>query len=707
MNNPFVLTADEYKRDINLLRSYVAQNALFLSTMTDQPIERCREFVIRQIKPEGQFPVKDPAVLSVRQDTPANRELAETTFLSYVKEVEQRNLILSPSMIGYERPERIKSVSADFAEGEIAARGKAKSEEKVASLAGNTILAYIKNCEQNARKIGVNSISGMHGSTGNVLYLHTGHSSLTSLCRTATGYGNIWNEKFLAGSRHYYDPRITLYNLLTLVQTAEYDLIGPVVEKYNLHVPSIEETKACVLRSTELYFRPGPELDVAMEFIERLDALQRCAVVYIGDAYHMAIHNDAFMREFVDTFVMANERYDTEPMEVLSRLDSDKRALTNYLNAEIVKGKKWEEVQSENPEGLDKLARTAAGIDKALATYADFIRAFWVTPTLGHSVAEVPSIVRRCVLGSDTDSTIFTTQWWVKWYTGGYSRSKKADGAWYTMTYLTTQGIVHILAKLSANVGVSQEHLHRLAMKNEYGFPVFVLTPRAKHYFASLNVREGDVYMEYKREIKGVALRPSKIPVEIVKRVWALMDEILEAADNNTKMSLDYVYSVIYEYEQRIKKAVENGESTFFETGQIKELYKKMESSPYVHYELWEEVFAPKYGSTIKPPYSYIKVPIEVGNQTEMKQWLDAMEDQDLAARFRKFLAVRDKKMMTGIYLPTQVVAGKMPVEVLAAVNVRKLTYQLLEGFYILLECLGVYQVDDKFLRLVSDFYRP
>lgn len=67
MNNPFVLTADEYKRDINLLRSYVAQNTLFLSTMTDQPIERCREFVIRQIKPEGQFPVKDPAVLSVRQ----------------------------------------------------------------------------------------------------------------------------------------------------------------------------------------------------------------------------------------------------------------------------------------------------------------------------------------------------------------------------------------------------------------------------------------------------------------------------------------------------------------------------------------------------------------------------------------------------------------------------------------------------------------
>lgn len=706
MDNPFVLNPEEYVRDIRMVPHYIDQSSLFLSIMTGDPFDECKDFVVDQIKPGGQFALKNPTVISVRQDTPANREAVETTFMGYLKEINDRDLILSPSLVGYERPERMKSISADFVEGGIKGRKIAKDEMKQAKIAGDTVLEYIKDCEQNAKKIGINSISGMHGFSGNILYVHSGHSSLTSLCRTATGYGNSWNEKYLMGSRHYYDARVTLYNVLTLINTADYTRIAQAMEKYSLRHPTVEETKACIMRSVELYFRPNDELEVVMELIDKLLPIQRSAVVYVGDAFHMALYNDAFMREFIGAMVNADETFDGEPMDVLDKLDDDRRALTNYLNADIMAGTKWDKVAVENPEGMIKLARTAKGVNTTLDKYRDFIRAFWVVPTLGHSVAQITSIMRRCVLASDTDSTIFTTQWWVKWFTGSYARSRQADGVWYTMTYMTTQGIIHILAKLSANVGVSPKDLFRLAMKNEFGFPVFVLTPRAKTYFASRNAREGDVFAKNDMEIKGVGLRPSKITPEIVARAHRLMEEIVEAADANKKMTLDYVYGVIYEWEQRIKQAIVEGDSTFFETGQIKELYKKMEASPYVQYELWNEVFAPKYGETPPPPYSFIKVPIDINNRTEMDAWYESMEDRELALRFKAFMYNRGKEKASSLKLPTSIVAGRMPAEILAVVNLRKLTYQMLESFYILLECLGVYQIDDKHIRLVSDFYR-
>lgn len=46
MDNPFVLPVDEYKRDINVVKHYIEQSALYLSKKTGVDIERCRAGVI-------------------------------------------------------------------------------------------------------------------------------------------------------------------------------------------------------------------------------------------------------------------------------------------------------------------------------------------------------------------------------------------------------------------------------------------------------------------------------------------------------------------------------------------------------------------------------------------------------------------------------------------------------------------------------------
>src|SRR5690606_39702601 len=89
-----------------------------------------------------------------------------------------------------------------------------------------------------------------------------------------------------------------------------------------------------------------------------------------------------------------------------------------------------------------------------------------------------------------------------------------------------------------------------------------------------------------------------------------------------------------------------------------------MATSAYQQYLLWEEVFAPKYGITPPPPYSVIKAPLEIRNKTDMKNWLDGMEDRDLAKRLEIWCKRAGRDKITTLLLPTSLMSEKgMPKE--------------------------------------------
>lgn len=709
--NPFILKPEEYTRDLNIVKAYLDQNSLYLHLETGDPLEECVAFVKKTIKPGSSNGIKDPEILSIEQVTPGNRKQVDRTFLEYVGNVVESGRILSPSMVCYEKPSVNKSTSAAFIEGGIKERGVAKKEMFVAQQNKDFILEYIKNCEQNSKKIGINTVSGMHGFSANILYVKSGHSSLTSMCRTATGYGNANNERLISGSRHYWHADIVISNILTIITNTDYATLESVMDKYNLVYPSVDQVMQCVERSTMLYWSNQNELDRIRSLVSKMDRLQRAAFTYSGDLYHLRKFNDGFVRKFMDELILQKASDEViDPVTVLkdNEKDSDLVSYVNLLGSKLLDGGTRKELLERSPEGYVELARIALNVRRVLERYTDLIKALWVPKHMPPTVANIRGIIRRTALASDTDSTIFTTQDWVEWYSGGYKRTEAGDGMWYTMTYLTTQCIIHVLAQFSANMGVEPKDIHRLSMKNEYAFPVFSLTSRAKHYYAYMSAREGNVYKEYHNEVKGVALRSSTVPPHVIKRAKELMFEIMTAADEGRKISLRYVYHVIWEFEQDIINSIKRGDPKYLKTGQIKEKYKNMDSSPYQHYLLWEEVFAPKYGNSTEPPYSVIKVPLEIGNKTEMLDWLKRIPDQQVSQRLAAWMLSKGKDKMSTLLLPSSLL-GKagMPDEVMDAINVRKLTYEILESFYLILESLGIYQIDEKFIRLVSDIYTP
>lgn len=700
--NPFLWDVSQYKRDIEIRKGYFQQVAKYLSLQLNKPYEDCLKYVINKFKEDKGVKFRDPGMLQLVRKGPGHREKDETTFLNYVEDIVHTGRIVSPSLVVYERPEVEKSVTAEWQDDNIKARKKSKNAMFEFKQLGELMKAALADYDQNARKIRINSVSGMRGFEGNPLYLATGHSSLTSLCRAAAGYGNATVERFLAGSRHYHSPEIAKANLVAMLTIENPARIQAVIDEYNLVYPSVLDTMEMVHRSSDLYWQIPEESQTILAMVSGMTPLERATVCYSGDLYHVAKLNPevvkGMMGSFIDDDLSGMPDVDTKAL--LKTLDSTEKAYVSALCADVLMGTTLTEVEEKDPTGWQKIGKMATKFIANRKKHFTLINALFAPSHLPPTVASLKSIQRRVCLAADTDSSIFTTAFWVKWYTGNLKRGKTEDNIWYLATYMVCQCIAHSLAMLSANVGVEPGQIFRLAMKNEYAFPEFALTNLAKHYFSTMSMREGNVYEELDMEIKGVELRGSTSTKHILKAQSDMMKNILHTVNRGEKLLARDLLEEVAKHEMETIMSIKRGEYTYLRSAQIKPDSNKMP-----HHEMWQDVFGPKYGESIAPPYPCVKVTTELNNKTALNEWLEGIEDKDLASRMAIWLTKYNRKDLKTMYLPTLAIKGNgLPLEIQDAANVRKLAYQINTGFYRILESTGLNIVDRNNHRLVYDF---
>lgn len=707
MDNPFTLKPEEYKRDLNIMQHYIEDSAFYLHKRTGKDLQTCEEFVKGAIAKGGVLETVDPPVLSLTKHTPANREKEVIPFSKYINDVIETNRIISPTMAVYLGPEEVESLSSKFIKRNIAKRYTSKEEMFEADKNGNEWLANFKDNEQTSFKISNNSLSGAQASTGTILNNKSAHSTLTSTCRTATSNGNASNEKFLFGNRHYWSPDIVKNNIVNIIRRSDYTKIKEALELYGIRHPTIDETFECIKYSTDLYWK-NPEQDKDIyEFVKTLTDLERTAFVYSGDLYHLAKYNDSVVREFLKKLsTKASEPIDN-PDDYISVMDSDLKAFISLLCSKELNGESIKVLKKENPLGYGILGATTKRVIEILKEYTPLIHAFWRIEAIPASIAHIRDSIRRGVVTSDTDSTIFSVQDWTTWYVGKLDFSEESLAISYAVVYLTTQNIIHILAKVSANMGVREENIHMLSMKNEFAFPVFALTGMAKHYYAYISAREGNVFKELETEVKGVYLKDANVPQYIRKEFQDTINWVMDKVMTEGSFSIEELLKKIALLEKDIYKSVKKGSSFFLSRGQIKDSssYKNPIVSPYTHYLLWKEVFADKYGESPEPPYPAIKVPLALKNKTDLQEWFDSIEDRDIAAKLENWLVTNKKQNITSILVPRTIVESNgIPDEIIKAMNVRKLIFTTMKAFYIMLESFNYYLINDNLTKLVSDF---
>jgi len=707
MSNLFLRDESFYQRNLDPLRQYVDQSSFFLSKMTGMTIEAAKERIRTKMNKNKFLGMKDPLVKFYERSRYEDREIVERPLSQFLSSINTENLTMAPSLTCYVHASEFPSLLSGFTDENVKLRSAAKKEAAKYHALGDMERYHYFNGEQENKKLYNNALSGAFSSAGSVVRNPSAHSTLTSTTRTMTSIGNASNERLISGNRHYRNPDITLNNIVVLAHTANVEEIRQTLARYRLKVPSIDDTIQCIRYSTQLYWQDTNQERRILEFVERLNDEERASVVYTGDLYQLRRLNPEIIREFITNLSSkVTDHILDDPISVIKRTHESHINYAHQICMSETRGigKDYSKIGIKDQ---NTLANTCINIQTVLSDYQGMIKTFFLTSNMPCSVAYIRESIRRTVVLSDTDSTMFSCDEWVKWYYGEVKFTDQAFSISGAVMFIATQSIAHNLAIYSANLNVERKKLFVASMKPEFCFSIFSLTSVGKHYYTYVIVKEGSVYKAPEIEIKGVYLKNSSSPKPIMEDAKRMMGEILNTPLSGKKISLSYWIHHVKNIEIEIKRSILAGESTYLSLMSIKsaQAYKvKPELSNYRHHLFWNEIFSPKYGEAPIPTYIAAKFPTTLSSKSMLETYLKQLQDDGIRSRLISFLDRTKRSDLNTLYISLDYIESYgIPPEIKPIIDIDRLIYQHLGAHRLILESLGYFSKPD--LNLISQGY--
>lgn len=695
----FLRDVDYYERDLSPIAEYIRQSAFFLMKMTGMAFEAAKAIIIERMRSKtGSFAnLRDPVVQHFERKENGDSEVAYKKLTEYLAEVKRRNLILVPTGTAYLPPEVMRSPLSQFMEVNKRKRSKAKKASQAAKAAGDMVGFEMKDNEQQNAKTFNNATSGTFATKGSPLHNPTAHNTLTSITRSVSSVGNATNEKLLGGNRHYRNSTITLNNIVSIASDIDSEGIRAAIQMFGMCYPTVDQTMECIKYSTDLYWHDNRQLAKIRRFVETLTDVERAGVVYIGDLYHIRKFNPEVVRTLL-LRLSHRDRTKTYPRDVaMNIMRQGDEQIVNFVHQACMSaargiGKDYTKLSDEN---LFLMASMVENATQVVSDYKTFFQSFFLTRHMPVSAAYIPNMIRRVVVLSDTDSTMFSCDEFVQWQFGDVVFNDDSFAFSGAVAYIATQCIGHGLAVLSGNMGVERDKKFLLAMKPEFLFGLHCQTSVAKHYFSAVMVKEGNVYKEIEPEIKGVHLKSSASPRSIIEPAQAMMQEIMTRILSNEKIAIYDIIERVIGVEKMIRDSVLNSGTEFFKQIKIKpaDAYSDgPDRSPYKHHVDWQNIWAPSYQLMPEPTYSCIKIPTVLNNRTSILMWLERIEDDGLRKRLGAWVLEKKKTSINTLYMSYDFVVGfGIPKEVLPIIDWRRIVLDLTNIYRMILETLGFF----------------
>lgn len=685
MSSPNPFLSEKYTSDRNIFKHGVEQTALIISRLQGEDEQVVKKNLVDFYKAHrDEFKSRRAKVIIKNKE--GDRELKVVPFSFILKHVQEKNYHFSPSMVGYVNSDEEECVNAigtrQFIDNRKFYKDKRQEQPKGSELYGKF------NELQNAFKIFNNAQSGAMSSEGTPINNKTGHTSLTSSTRCLTSTANLINEQFIAGNRFYNTPENTLQSIIARLKVSDFEAIQKVVEKHNVHIPTVDEVMECITVCSRRYWGSESTMRYIRVFVETLNAYERCAILYTLDLVSLFRYNRKLISTMFDEYVAIPEF--VEGKEGIRPNNGDRYTLC-ISKLPVKADKAWINQLNEYHLSLE-------------SKYHDFFKVFFKSRVPPSALFDVTSAVRDCVLTSDTDSSIYTVDEMIDAYT-----EDKKDGVSLNavLTYFVRMISVDQHAQLSANMNVSQKNINLLTMKNEYYFGAYITTLMSKHYYATQLMIEGVALDKPGMEIKGVHLKNSKMSGDIKDKAQELMKSALGAIEDRELMDPAEVLFSIAEMERNVMNELQEGKWSWLSRESVKNkaAYKNPDSQIYLYHEMWEMVFADKYGPAPELPYTAVKMSVDLKSKTKLAAYLETIEDETIRDRLRSFLESKGKNDLGNLYIPMERLQnlGDIPKEFKQAIDMRTVIKQNFKSVYAVLESTGLYFMNDSISRLVSD----
>lgn len=609
--------------------------------------------------------------------------------------------ILSPAGSVYSTTDEKKSLMYEFIKHYLSTRKVLKKEMLKAEEAGDTVTAQIKNYGQATVKIRANSIIGGTGSEYSFCYNKAAFNSVTSLSRNTIMNAYAFTERFLGGN--IYLPTYNHFlNYMTVLinKCPNKEKVEEIINKYHLKEPDDIDIMDFFFESMHTYTNDIPKGEL-YSLIHNLPFHQKIFLYYANNFFILAQINGDVLRSMIrEVFTMptyTEEEFNNTDPKDLFNYDGDLLIVLNTHYAYLLGDVSLYDAPKDAPDIAKQLVLIAKHMTEKVAPLMDIIDFFChhhtsVADTIAHK-----AMYRKVVANSDTDSVIFTTKEWVKWYTGSYNFTQDAFDIDVLVTYFLSKTVAWLMYTISEQRGALGEDLLAMNMKNEFLYPVMMSCIIPKHYVGPQTMREGHILPKPKMDIKGVSFRGSSMQKITLDNTEDFLTSIInDIYDKNQPEKLGsisihkYIQKII-EFELMILHSLKSGETTFLSVEPVKyeSEYKDPEISMFFNYKVWCNVFQDKYGEIQIPTKCHI-VPLNpITMMTEDYKMFLNTNYPDIFEKLYKFInSIDPKKKISRI--PINPALKSIPPELIPLIDSKLIVYKNCSPMYLALESLGL-----------------
>ena len=618
----------EYDKNMS---TYIAQ--MFPNVPEDKLVEMSRAIIKKKFK--------NPQCDFIHAETKSQFKKRSEPLLTFTNEAS--NYILTPYGSAFVHPSENTSIFRGIILNRQAERKIVKLEEITAEAAGDEELAMIKYLIQFSIKLGINIYSGVMLS--NVSYRSAIHyNSITSAARFSTMVGYAYTERMVAANFYFPDENSAINWIANLLREYPGDATLQVtLDKYKIRNISSEEL-VNTYKATVNHYSKFSRLKQLIQLIHSLTPLQRAYVYYCQSLQRIVFTNDSMRNPIGDLIDVVNvDPYEGEITSIMDLKDESIMTLVTVLLADelldadgkpITKNK----IDTEYPALGKRIIDVYHMTEKRLSTFGTLFDTFVnlsVLPgdAIGHKVMS-----RKTVLLSDTDSIILTLMKWAEWYTGSKKLSPESFKITSAIIALLTKGFVHLFIMVALKMGVPEDDMRRIVMKNEYTYSAMLRSSIAKHYAGYINIREGHMLGKPKLDLKGRQFKGSTLGSRTLARIKEILVYILDSIVEGNQLTFGELVETMVRFEQEIILSSLKGSTDFLEIVSIKlaREYANPLSSNWLFADLWDIVFKDQYGE-FEIPSKGRSVPIKKISAKQVKYIVDDKMRDGFTRFFKKY----------------------------------------------------------------------
>lgn len=635
---------------------------------------------------------KDPVAKFVVHERPGCAAITDVP-LSQFMDKHQGNIIVPSGTIYKPATEHVSFLTNQITT--LKARRKASKGKMLEYRAmGDKARDDYYNSDQSQQKISMNSIPGAMGSKTSFLSDLAGFNGITSSGRyfITSSYANC--ERLLEGNFYFRDKERIYNHLVLCARTCPpREVMDKVVAELGIQYASADDVYDFILENFRKYDANTSLLGVYQWLINCSGTLLTY-IFYFNNARNiMRFNSDRWLKVIRDLYDPALA-LQSEPQshEKLFTLDKDLVIVlsTVYNHMFPLDGKKKASIYDLHKFDMDlavKMATIGVYMETKIKHMFKYLDVFLKHQTVVPNALEHKTMQRNCVLGSDTDSILFTTKNWIKWYTGELKIDVDAVIINTFVVYILSKSNAYLMKTISVHRGCTGEAIFTMEMKNEFFFPVFSMSSLMKHYTALYTIQEGVVLPKPRSEIKGVQFKGSKLCSTTINFTTDFIDnahlKIIEAG----KLSLNDLIQDIIAFELRIYSSLLSGETTFLPIQPVKlpGQYKNADQSLHFNYKYWEAVYAHKYGSIEIPTKCYV-VPVGDMVHASYVEKLASL-DAEVCKRHIDYLSSISKGITR---VPINTNLDLVPEELRACIRVKDIITDNLSPLYLYMESFGI-----------------